>query len=57
MKQRELNVFADANLDHCLKLAIARDLERLYSSLVAEPVPPHLQAFVDRLARALEQRR
>jgi hypothetical protein len=50
-------VFADKNLDYSLKLAIARDLERLYASLVAEPVPPHLQDFIDRLQRALEQRR
>jgi hypothetical protein len=54
MERRELNAFADENLDHRLKLAFARDLERLYASLVAETVPPHLQAFVDRLCRALE---
>jgi hypothetical protein len=57
MERRQLNVFADENLDYSLKLAIARDLERLYASLVAEPVPPHLQDFIDRLQRALEQRR
>jgi hypothetical protein len=57
MERRQLNVFADKNLDYSLKLAIARDLERLYSSLVAEPVPPHLRDFIDRLRRALEQRR
>jgi hypothetical protein len=56
MERRELNVFADENLDHRLKLAFARDLRRLYASLAAEPVPPHLQAFVDRLCRILEQR-
>jgi len=40
-----------------LKLAIARDLERLYSSLLAEPVPRDLRDFIDRLTRVSEQRR
>ncbi len=57
MERREFNVYADENLDLNLKLAFARDLQRFYKSLVGEPVPPHLQAFVDRLCRALEQRR
>jgi hypothetical protein len=57
MECRQLNVFADEKLDYKLKLAIARDLERLCSSLLAEPIPPHLHAFVDRLERALGKRR
>jgi hypothetical protein len=48
VKQRKPNVFADTHDN--LKVAIARDLERLYASFVAEPVPQYLQAFVDRLA-------
>jgi hypothetical protein len=55
MERRELNVFADASLDHNIKLALARDLQRLYSSYGAEPVPPHLRDFIDRLYRALER--
>jgi hypothetical protein len=54
MRRSQLDLFADENLDYCLKLAIARDLERLYASLL---VPSHLQAFIARLGRALEQRR
>jgi hypothetical protein len=57
MERRRLNVFADESLDLNIKLALARDLQRLYARLVTEPVPPHLQAFVDRLCRALDQRR
>jgi hypothetical protein len=57
MERRQLDLFAKGNLDNSLKLAIARDLHRLYASLVAEPVPPHLRAFIDRLGRGLEQRR
>ena len=57
MERRQLNVFADSNLDQSIKLAIARDLERLYSSVVAKPIPPHLRTFIDRLGQALERRR
>ena len=57
MERRQLNAFADGNLDLNLKLAIARDLERLYSSLLAEPVPRDLRDFIDRLTRVSEQRR
>ena len=32
MERNELDVSADSNLDYSLKLAIARDLERLYAS-------------------------
>ena len=40
MRQPELNAFADANnLDKSRNLAIARELERLYSAFVAEPLP------------------
>src|SRR5215208_753798 len=43
MKQSQLNIFTDV---------ISRSLERPYSSLLAEPVPPRLQALLDRLALA-----
>jgi hypothetical protein len=57
MKERQLNVFAEASLDANIKLALSRDLERLYCSLVAEPIPPHLRSFIDCLGRALDQGR
>jgi hypothetical protein len=44
MNERQLNAFAEANLENSFKLAIARDLERLYSPLVTEPIPPKLTA-------------
>ena len=40
MNVRQLNVFAEAVLDNSIKLAVARDLERLYAPLVGEPIPP-----------------
>ena len=56
MKERQLNVFAEVSLDNSIKLAIARDLERLYSPLVTEPIPPNLQSYIDRLGEALDRR-
>jgi hypothetical protein len=55
MKARQLNVFVEASLDNSLKLAIARDLERLYSPLVTEAIPPNLRSYIDRL-QALDRR-
>lgn len=54
MEERQLNAFANARLDHSIKLAIARDLQRLYSAVVAEPIPSQLRVFVERLGQALE---
>ena len=56
MERRELNAFSRAT-DYNMQLALARDLQRAYSSLLAEPAPTHLQVFIDRLCRTLEKRR
>ena len=55
MEERQLNAFANARLDHNIKLAIARDLQRLYSPVVTEPIPSQLRLFVERLGQALER--
>ena len=53
MNVRQLNVFGEASLDNSIKLAVARDLERLYAPLVGEPIPPNLRSYIYRLeARA-----
>jgi hypothetical protein len=57
MRERQLNAFANAKPDDSIKLAIAQDLERLYSSLVAEPIPPNLRSYIDRLGQALGERK
>ena len=49
MNVRQLNVFGEASLDNSIKLAVARDLERLYSPLLTEPIPPNLRSYIDRL--------
>ena len=57
MNVRQLNVFGEAGLDNSIKLAVARDLERLYSPLLTEPIPPNLRSYIDRLeAMTMEKR-
>jgi hypothetical protein len=56
MRTRQVSAFADGDLDY-MKLMLARDLERLYTSVLEEPVPPELRYFIDCLERALEQPR
>ena len=55
MNVRQLNVFGEAGLDNSIKLAVARDLERLYSPLLTEPIPPNLRSYIDRLGQAIGQ--
>ena len=39
MEPRRINAFADVNLDDGLKLAIARDLKRVWSEVFEQPLP------------------
>jgi hypothetical protein len=56
MEERQLSgAFGGATVDYSVKLAIKRDLERLYSSVVSEPIPPQLSSFVERLGQAQER--
>jgi hypothetical protein len=55
MNVRQLNVFGEAGLDNSINLAVARDLERLYSPLLTEPIPPNLRSYFDRLGHAIGQ--
>jgi hypothetical protein len=48
---RPINAFAEEKLDHAIKLAWARDLQRMWSDVLQEPLPTDL-----RIAR-LEQAR
>ena len=49
MEPRRINAFADVNLDDGLKLAIARDLKRLWSEVLEQPLPTELRRLIDRL--------
>jgi len=46
MNGRQLNIFTDV---------IARNLETSYSSFMAEPAPPRLQALLDQLDMTPEE--
>jgi hypothetical protein len=46
MERREENAFAGAPSGDTLKLAIARDLQRHFSSVLTEPYPPDLERFI-----------
>ena len=49
MVTRESNVFAEASFDRGIKLAIVRDLERLYAPLMDEEIPPGLKHLLTAL--------
>ena len=52
MEPRRINAFADVNLDDGLKLAIARDLKRVWSEVLEQPLPTELRRLIDRLEQA-----
>jgi hypothetical protein len=46
MERRQNDAFAERSLDDSLKLAMARDLQRHFSAVLTEPLPPDLQHFI-----------
>jgi hypothetical protein len=46
MERREENAFAGADAGDTLKLAIVRDLQRHFSTILTEPYPPDLEPFI-----------
>ena len=48
MNLHQLNVFAEASFANTLKVAIVRDLKRLFAPLVVEPIRPNLRSYIDR---------
>ena len=48
MEHYPINAF-DPKLDQSMKLAIARDLQRLWSDVLQEPVPTDLRRLMDKL--------
>ena len=49
MEHRPINAFAEQKLDQNMKLAIARDLQRIWSDVLDEPFPTDLRGLIDRL--------
>ena len=49
VEHRPINAFAEQQLDHAIKLAWARDLQRMWSDVLHEPLPTDLRRLIDRL--------
>jgi hypothetical protein len=52
VEHRPINAFAEQKLDHSIKLAIARDLQRMWSGLLREPLPTNLRRLIDGLEQS-----
>ena len=46
MERDQDSAFAEASLENTLKLPMARDLQRQFSAVLAEPLPPDLRRFI-----------
>jgi len=51
MEHHPTNAFAEQKADNSMKLAIARDLQRIWSDVLQEPLPTGLRRLVDRLEK------
>ena len=49
MDDHSIHAFAEQKADDSLKLAIARDLQRIWSDVLQEPLPTDLRRLIDRL--------
>ena len=49
MEHHLINAFAEKKADNSMKLAIARDLQRIWSDVLDEPLPTDLRRLIDRL--------
>jgi len=49
VEHRAINAFAEEKLDHAIKLAWTRDLKRMWSDVLQEPVPTNLRRLIDKL--------
>ena len=49
MDHHSINAFAEQKADNSMKLAIARDLQRIWSDVLQEPLPTGLRRLIDRL--------
>ena len=49
MEHRQINAFAEQKLEDSLKLAWARDLQRMWSDVLQEPLPTDFRRLIDKL--------
>ena len=49
MDHHSINAFAEQKADNSMKLAIARDLQRIWPDVLQEPLPTDLRRLIHRL--------
>ena len=49
MEHHLINAFAEQKAENSMKLAIARDLQRIWSDVLQEPLPMDLSQLIHRL--------
>jgi hypothetical protein len=56
VEHRQINAFAEQKLEDSLKLAWARDLQRMWSDVLQEPLPTNLRRLIDELEQVTGSR-
>ena len=51
MEHHLINAFAEQKAENSMKLAIARDLQRIWSDVLQEPLPIDLSRLIHRLEK------
>ena len=51
MEHHLINAFAEQQAENSMKLAIARDLQRIWSDVLQEPLPIDLSRLIHRLEK------
>ena len=51
MEHHLINAFAEQQDENSMKLAIARDLQRIWSDVLQEPLPKNLSRLIHRLEK------
>ena len=51
MEHHLINAFAEQKAENSMKLAIARDLQRIWSDVLQKPLPTGLRRLIDRLEK------
>jgi hypothetical protein len=56
VEHRQINAFAEQKLEDSLKLAWARDLQRMWSDVLQEPLPTNLRRLIESLRQVTGSR-
>jgi hypothetical protein len=53
MEHHRINAIAEQQVDDHMRLALARDLQRIWSDVLQEPLPTDLRRLIERLERVV----